>query len=48
MFYCIFKKEVSKFGVLGLEIFFEKLLQITQKFGKFFNFFKIEKKLSFL
>ena len=46
MFYCIFKKEFSKCGVLGPRNFFEKFLKIFKQ--KMCIFFKIEKIIIFV
>ena len=39
MFYCIFKKEFSKFGVLSPQFFFEKISKISEKFPEILSTF---------
>ena len=43
LFYCIFKKEFSKFILLILAIFFVKFPKTSKILRNFSNFFKIEK-----
>ena len=39
MFYCSFKKEFSKFGVLSPQFFFEKISKISEKFPEILSTF---------